>query len=48
MGIVADDLAGIELILRVEGIFDLAEDLDQFAELPAQKLRTGQAAAPGA
>ncbi len=48
MGVVADDLARIELILRVEGIFDLAEDLDQLAVLLAQKLRAGQAAALGA
>ena len=48
MGIVADDLPRIELVLRVEGIFDLAEDLDQLAVLFAQKLRARQAAAPRA
>ena len=46
--IVADDLARIELVLRVEGILDLAEDLDQLAVLLAQELGARQAAARGA
>ena len=45
VGIVADDLAGIEQVRRVEGVLDLAEDLDELAVLPGQELGAGQAAA---
>ena len=38
-------LPGIELVLRVEGVLDLAEHLDQLAVLFAEKLGAGQAAA---
>ena len=40
--VVADDLAGIEPIQRVEGVLDLAEDLDPFPERPAQELGPGE------
>ena len=46
--IIADDLARIELAHRVEGVLDLAEDLDQLAVLPAKELGAHQAAGLGA
>ncbi len=46
--IVADDLAGIELPHRVERVLDLAEDLDQLAELAADELGPHQSACLGA
>ena len=45
MRIVADDLSRVELVLRIEGILDLAEHLDQLAVLFAEELGAGQAAA---
>ena len=45
VGVVADDLAGVEQVRRVEGVLDLAEDLDELAVLPAQELGPRQAAA---
>ena len=48
MRVVADDLARIELVQRVESILDLAEDLNQLAVLLAEELGAGQAAALGA
>ena len=41
MRIVADHLAGVELVERVERILDLAEDLGQLTVLLAQELRSG-------
>ena len=43
--VVADHLAGIEQIQRVEGVLDLAEDPDSFPELPAQELGPGESQA---
>ena len=43
--VVADDLAGVEQVQRVEGVLDLAEDGDQVAVLPAEELGAHQAAA---
>ena len=45
MGVVADDLAGVEQVERVEGVLDLAEDLEEVAELAAEELGPGQPAA---
>ena len=45
VGILADHLAGIEQIRWVEGVLDLAEDLDELPVLPGQELGPRQAAA---
>ena len=46
MRIVADHLARIELVERVERILDLAEDLRELTVLPAQELRAPPARTP--
>ena len=43
--IIADDLAGIEQVRRIECVLDLAENLNELPILPGQELGAGQATA---
>ena len=45
VGVVADDLAGIQDVVRVEGVLDLAECVEEVAGLAAEELGPGQPAA---
>ena len=45
VGVVADDLARVEDVVRVEGVLDLAEGVEEVAGLAAEELGPGQAAA---
>ena len=46
--VVADNLAGIELVQGIEGVLDLSKHLHKLAILPSKKLGAKQAAALGA